>query len=383
MNRPIDRACPPAVVEPRHGIRAVAAIATVALLGATLYLSHAAAPPQSTVTGATPGRSAAGDDGAATARAVAAAEAFLESLDAKQRDRAVYEFTSPKRAGWSNLPVTMVPRNGVRLGDLTRKQRDAAMAAVAAVLSKEGYQKVVDIMDADQQLAEGKGDGKGPKGGKGGKGGKAMFGTDNYYLALFGKPSAREPWLLQFGGHHLGLNVTVVGKSFVVVPTHTGAQPTTFLRGGKEVRPLGPENDLAFKLVNSLDEKQRAQAVLGAEPGNLLLGPGQDAKKIDPQGLKGSAMSATQQAVLLDLVGAWVHLLPDAAAAARLAEIKGKVGETYFAWYGPTAPGSAVYYRVQGPTLVIEYAPQGGTNHIHTIIRSPENDYGKSLTRRE
>ena len=103
-----------------------------------------------------------------TARAVAAANAFLETLDAKQRDKALFEFRSPKKAGWSNLPVTMVPRNGVRLGDLTKAQHKAAMDAVAAVLSKEGYQKVVDIMAGDQQLAEGKG-GKG-KGGKGGKG---------------------------------------------------------------------------------------------------------------------------------------------------------------------------------------------------------------------
>src|SRR5213079_685679 len=104
-------------------------------------------------------------------------------------------------------------------------------------------------------LAEGKG-GKG-KGGKGGKG--PMFGTDQYFLALFGKPSATEPWMVQFGGHHLGVNVTVIGKHFVLTPTHTGAQPTLFKRAGKEVRPLGLENDAAFKLVGALDEKQRAQ----------------------------------------------------------------------------------------------------------------------------
>src|SRR5205823_2780301 len=159
---------------------------------------------------------------------------------------------------------------------------------------KGGYQMVVDIMDVDQQLVGGKGgNGKGGKG-KGGKGGKAMFGVDQYYLAIFGKPSATQPWMVQFGGHHLGINVTVVGKDAVLTPTHTGAQPTSFMRDGKTVRPLGPENDLAFKLVNLLDAK----------------------------------------------------------------------------------------HRVQGPTLVIEYAPQGGTNHIHTVIRDPSNDYGKQLTKR-
>jgi hypothetical protein len=109
----------------------------------------------------------------------------------------------------------------------------------------EGFQKVIDIINADDQLVSSKN--------------KMKFGGDNFYLALFGKPSTTEPWMVQFGGHHLGLNVTVVGKEFVLTPTHTGAQPTSFTRKGKTVRPLGPENDLAFKLINMLDAKQQAQ----------------------------------------------------------------------------------------------------------------------------
>src|SRR5262249_25555700 len=149
----------------------------------------------------------------------------------------------------SNLPVTMVARNGVRLGDLSKVQRAAAMDLLNAVLSKEGYQKVIDIMNGDEVLARGGGKGKG-------KGAKAMFGNDQYYLAIFGKPSPKEHWLVQFGGHHLGLNVTIVGKNFVLTPTHTGAQPDLFTWEGKKVRPLGPENDRAFQLINALNEKQ-------------------------------------------------------------------------------------------------------------------------------
>jgi hypothetical protein len=289
-------------------------------------------------------------------------------LDAKQRGIALFDFDSGKKAGWSNLPVTMVKRNGVPLGDLTKAQRAAALDAVAAVLSKPGYQKVIDIMNSDDQLVKGKDN-------------KNKFGTDNYYLAFFGKPSTKEPWMLQFGGHHLGINVTISGKNAVLTPTHTGAQPTSFTRDGKTVRPLGIENDLAFKLVNALDEKQQKQAILGAKPMNLVLGPGQDGKTIQPVGIKGSALTEAQSGVLLELIGAWVNILTDDAATSRMAEIKSKLGDTYFAWYGPTAKDSAVYYRIQGPTLVIEYAPQGGTNHIHTVIRDPSNDYGKQLTK--
>lgn len=343
----------------RRKARLLTALASVALLGLTVYASR-----ETALTGV-----AAGGD-KTTSNAVAKAHAFLELLDAQQRGKALYEYDSAKKPSWSNLPVTMVPRNGLPLGELTKAQRAAALEAVAAVLSKQGYQKVVDIMNADDQLVKGKDN-------------KMKFGTENFYLALFGKPSMTEPWMLQFGGHHLGVNVTMVGAKAVLTPTHTGTQPDVFTRAGKAVRPLGPENDLAFKLVNQLDADQRKQVVLGDKPKNLVLGPGQDGKTIAPEGLKGSAMNEAQRATLMELIGAWVHILPDAAAASRMAAIKEKLDDTHFAWYGPTTNGSPAYFRVQGPTLLIEYAPQqGGTNHIHTIIRDPSNDYGSELTKR-
>jgi hypothetical protein len=174
----------------------------------------------------------------------------------------------------------------------------------------------------------------------------------------------------------------VIGKHFVLTPSHTGAQPALFTRNGKDVSPLGLENDTAFKLINALDEKQQAQAVIGKRPRQLVLGPGQDGKKIEPQGIKGSALRADQQAILLDLIAAWVNIVETDAATSRMAEIKDKISETYFAWSGPTAKGSAAYFRVQGPAVVIEYAPQGGTNHIHTVIRNPKDDYGAGLLKR-
>jgi hypothetical protein len=369
MNEPIHKTLPAR----GHGGSA----RIYALLGVVLFVAVALYASREPATAVVDDEKVA----APTSRAVAAANAFLDALDANQRDKALLEFNNEKKPNWSNLPVTMVPRNGVRLGDLTRAQREKAMETLAAVLSKSGYQKVIDIMDGDQLLAEGKG-GKG-KGGKGGKGPKAMFGADQYYLAIFGKPSETKPWMVQFGGHHLGINVTVIGRHFVLTPSHTGAQPSLFQRDGKDVRPLGLEIDTAFKLVNALDEKQQAQAILGKRPqGELLLGPKRDGRTIDPEGIKGSALTAEQQALLLDVIAAWVSIVQLDTAKARLAEIKDKIGETYFAWKGPTTPGSAVYFRVQGPSVVIEYAPQGGTDHIHTVIRNPKDDYGVGLLKR-
>jgi hypothetical protein len=362
MNEPIGKTSPA-----RRGGKPLAMLGAVVFVVVALFGSRLPLPPAA-------GTAAADEEKPAgpTSRAVKAANAFLDALDARQKEKTLYEFDSTKKSRWSNLPVTFVPRNGIPLGDMSKEQRAKAMAVVAAVLSKGGYQKVVDIMDGDQQLVRG-----------GGRGGRAMFGKDLYYLAIFGKPSDTKAWMVQFGGHHLGVNVTVVGKHFVLTPTHTGAQPALFKRDGKDVRPLGQEADAAFKLVNALDKKQQAQAILAEKPqSRLLLGPGEDGKAIKPEGVKGSALTQKQQAMLLDVIAAWVKIVEPAAAAARMAEIKGKIGETFFAWKGPTAQGSAAYFRVQGPAVVIEYAPQGGTGHIHTVVRNPKDDYGTALLKR-
>jgi len=353
------------------GKKLVAALSTMLVVGVAIYASRSSLS-------ASADESKEKKSGAPTPLAVTAANKFLDALDAKQREKAVYEFGSAKKSNWSNLPAPIVQRNGVRLGDLTKEQRALAMGVIAAVLSKSGYRKVVDIMDGDQKLADAQGPGRGGPGG--GRGPGARFGTDEYFLAIFGKPSEKEPWMVQFGGHHLGVNVTVIGKNFVLTPTHTGAQPTLFKRGDNDVRPLGLENDTAFKLVNALDDKQQAQAIIAKRPqGELLLGPGRDGRKIDPEGIKGSALNADQRAMLLDVIGAWINIVESETAAARMAEIKEKIGETYFAWKGATTKGSAAYFRVQGPSVVIEYAPQGGTGHIHTVVRNPKDDYGAGI----
>jgi hypothetical protein len=191
--------------------------------------------------------------------------------------------------------------------------------------------------------------------------------------------------MLQFGGHHLALNITIAGSKGVLTPTLTGAQPATFKLNGKTIRPLGRESDKALALLRSLDEQQRKQAVLNYTVPDLVLGPGQDGKKIVPEGLKASAMTSGQQAMLLDLIAEWAGIMNEASASVRMEEMKADLNETWFAWSGP-AKGEAgsnitAYYRVQGPRLVIEYAPQHDepANHVHTIYRDPTNDYGSAL----
>ena len=144
----------------------------------------------------------------------------------------------------------------------------------------------------------------------------------------------------------------------------------------------GKEIDIAFRLINALSETQRGQAVIGAKVLDLVLGAGQDGKKIQPEGLKGvgDVGVATRRCWWTSSDNGPASR-NDAFAEARMAEIRANLPETYFAWSGPTSAGSPAYFRIQGPTLVLEFAPQEGTlDHVHGIYRDPTNDYGAKFT---
>jgi len=333
---------------------------------------------------------------ATTAKVAAAANAFLATLSDAERAKVSFDFTSSqKTTGWSNLPSGIFQRNGLRLGDLTDPQRQAALATVAAALSRAGYQKVTDIMNGDEVLknqgggrtggrpaAPGGGGRQGLPGG-GGRGGGVQFGRDEYYIACIGTPSPTNPWMLQFGGHHLAINVTMAGADNVMTPSLPAAQPAKYILNGQTIRPLGNENDKGFALVNALDENQKKEAILNYQVRDLVLGPGNDGKAIQPEGMLASGMNPKQQEMLLDIAHEWVGILNDEGAAAKMTEIKANLARTYFAWSGSTSNGGLAYYRIQGPTVVIEYAPQqGDLDHIHTIYRDPTNDYGARLVKR-
>ncbi len=349
-----------------------------------------------------------------TPKIVSAADAFLATLTVDQRQKVVYAFDdAAQRARWSNFPTGFVPRGGMSLKQMSAAQQEAAMKLMAVVLSPMGMEKVNEIRQADDDF-KANGSKRGPGGGgprpqgplsggpggpppqfggrgPGGPGGRPlggdMFGSDLYFISLLGEPSTTKPWMLQFGGHHLALNITIAGDRGVLTPTLTGAQPAKFTLKGKTIRPVGRESDKALALLQSLNAQQRAKAVLSYQVGDLVLGPGQDGKKISPEGLKGSSMNAKQQALLLDVIAEWAGIINEKSAAVRMAELKAELSDTWFAWSGPISNEAGrnitAYYRIQGPHLVIEYAPQSDEpdNHVHTMYRDPTNDYGSALTK--
>ncbi len=369
-------------------MRVVVWLCSVAILGGAVVLPRAAGDTQTN----------RADD--VSRRLVASAQALLATLDDAGRQKVQFPFDSPQKARWSNFPSPMFQRAGLRLKDLTPTQRAAVTSLLSVALSPSGYRKVADIMHGDEVLRQTDG-GRGPRGGgpppgnpngpppgagrggaRGTAGGGASFGEDEYYLAFVGTPSLSTPWMLQFGGHHLALNLTLKGAQATMAPSLTGAQPATYTVEGRTVRPLGRENDAAFALVDALDASQRAQAILAYRAPDLVLGPGQDGRTIQPEGIRAASLSAAQQAQLWDVVREWVGIVNDSFAEPRMAELRANVRDTYFAWSGPTTNGAPAYFRIQGPTLVIEYAPQNGVDHIHTIYRDPTNDYGAAIARR-
>jgi hypothetical protein len=261
-----------------------------------------------------------------TEKVVQAAGKFLATLSDGQRQKVEYSFSdAQQRARWSNFPTGFVSRGGISLKQMSPAQQAAALELMKTVLSPIGYDKVSQIRMADDDFKV-NGSKRGPRGGgppprngapragaqgsppsgsgdparPGGPGGPGgpppfaagdMFGSDLYYISFLGKPSTTQPWMLQFGGHHLALNITIAGSRGVMTPSLTGAQPATFKVNGQTIRPLGEESDKALALLQTLDANQRQQAILNYRVADLVLGPGQDGKKIAPEGLKVSSMN--------------------------------------------------------------------------------------------
>jgi hypothetical protein len=385
---------------------------------ATGLAQRSAAPPRPSATGAAASQ--------ATARIVAAAQAVLASLDEAGRAKVQFPFdNTAQKTRWSNFPSGIFQREGVRLADLNPAQRAAIDTLLSTALSADGYRKVKEIMKADGVLASTQGQGRGgapggggppaggpppgaaggpppgaaggpppgaaggpPQGGGrgrggrgGGGGGNLRFAEDEYFLAFLGTPSATAPWMLQFGGHHLAINLTLAGSQASMAPSLPAAQPAIYTVEGRTIRPLGKENDKAFELINAMTDDQRKEAIISSRVADLVLGPGQDGRTIQPEGIRASKLTPAHQALLLDIVREWAGIQHAAFAEPRMAEIRSTLTDTFFAWSGPTVNGSAAYFRIQGPTLVIEYAPQGGVDHIHTIYRDPTNDYGAKFAK--
>ncbi len=302
-----------------------------------------------------------------------AAITFLDTLSSSQRTMAVLPITSDARARWSNLPAGIVDfdHNGVRIGDLDETQLQSFFELVAATLSADGYRTVADIVTADKILAD-----------------KLLAGPlgwtdENYWVSFFGEPAASGPWMLQLSGHHLAMNVAfdetkIVGFS----PTFLGVEPAAYEFAGTESAPFTSEIAAVFEVVRSLDEEQLLAASLDDLPDDVETGAGQDGVIPETKGIPAARFSGEQRARLLDLIDEWVDVLPLEARTERLAEIEADLDSTYFSWFGKLPATGKIYFRVQGPRLILEFLTESNVGayegHYHSMYRDPTREYGGS-----
>ena len=362
---------------PTAGIAPTIAATTGAASMATSGTALTGAATAGATTPAAGAPTTAGTSQDATPTIVAATNTFLATLSDAEKSTGLFDWTNTaQKQRWSNFPAGAFKRAGLMWGNLSQAQQNAWLPVMQATLSTEGYNRVLAEWNADEALLAQDGTGGG-------------FGKNNYYIAIIGTPSETAAWQWQFGGHHLGVNATIVGPNLSLTPSFIGVQPGSYTdANGKTVVPLGDIDDDAFALINVLDATQQKAAILGGTVIDLVLGPGQDGKTIQSEGLPASQMNADQQAAFMKVISHYTGLANDEDGAARTAEIKAALDQTYLAWYGPTTAGSAAYFRVTGPTIVIEYSPQGDpqgdktptTMHIHGIYRDPTNDYGAKYT---
>jgi hypothetical protein len=331
---------------------------------------------------------AAGSMVAATRSSSAMAEAatrLLSSLTPEQRQQAVFSFAADERLHWHFIPTEMFPRKGLLIRSMTEPQRALARDLLKTGLSQRGYLTATSIMDLETVLkaleAAQRAAGPQPP-----RGQVLERDPEKYFVSIFGTPSAKDTWGWRVEGHHVSLHFTVVNGSLVASsPSFFGSNPAQVREGPKKgLRILGAEEDAARALLQSLDAAQRSKAIINAAaPGDMVTMANVEITPLSPSGLAAGEMTAAQRDLLLRLLDVYIGTMATDIAEDRLARArKAGVEKIGVAWAGETERGKKHYYRVQGPTFLIEYDnTQNDGNHIHSVWRDFNGDFGRDLLR--
>ena len=285
-----------------------------------------------------------------------------------ESERLIFEFDDPKRETLDFFPLGNHKDIGATLGKLAGEPVQASHALLSKVLSDEGYLRVQGLFTLEDVLKSYADD---PA--------TSYRISDLYAIQLFGEPSSKSPWGMKFEGHHLSLNFTMAGEALRGSPLFFGANPAEVLEGPRRgLRVLAPQADLAWDLFNSLSDEQRAKALQQEAKLHIRRG-GALAAAVEYPGVPASDLSADQQALLFALIESYVGTVHPSIAYEELATIKARGLETLvFTWIGGVTKSEQHAYRVQGPTVLIEYETRG-KNHVHCQWRNPERDFGKDL----
>jgi hypothetical protein len=307
-------------------------------------------------------------------RMAEAATTFLAALTAEQRARATFSVESDERRNWHYIPRE---REGIPFKELDGSQQKLAHALLSSGLSRRGYAKAVTIMSLESVLGRLEGTIR-----------RFPRDPDLYHVSVFGTPSDTAPWGWRVEGHHVSVNVLVLdGNRIAPTPSFFGANPARVPAGDAAgalagLRVLAAEEDLARRLLAAFDGEQRRSVLLSPEaPADILT---RSERRVTPDaaaGLAAAHMSAPQSGLLLDLVQEYVSRMPPDVAGTRLNQIeKDGTAHIHFAWAGSEQIGGPHYYRVQGPSFLVEYDnTQNDANHIHSVWRDFAGDFGEDL----
>jgi hypothetical protein len=309
----------------------------------------------------------------ANARAV---REFLAVLDNRQLAIVSFPFDSNERTNWNFVPMS---REGIPLASLNEQQRARIDPMLRSALSEQGVATAKRIVDHESIL--------GPLERDRGVLNWRRRDPGLYYTTVFGDPAPNSTWAWRFEGHHLSVNVTqIAGESQIVAPVFMGANPARVPSGPHAgLRILGDEEDIARTLVRMLPAERRARALISSKAlGDIVSGNDPKVQGLAFEGLAAEQMSPSEQERLRELVDVYAERLTPAAAEEQLGRIeRAGFDRLHFAWAGSIEPGEPHYYRVHGPTVLIEYDnTQNDANHVHTVWRDLERDFGGDLLRK-
>lgn len=333
-------------------------------------------------------------EAAPTAAMVAAAQHLLGTLDDEQRHAARHLLNSRVWRAWMN-PELYVNRFGLRLDEVSPEVRDAVLELMRASLSDAGFVKVRGCMWTNDFLGRL-------------VGGPGVMNEFSYNFNLFAEPSETAPWGWSLYGHHVCVNVMVIGSQMVASPVFLGAEPN-FIDDGPHsgTRLFGEPDRLALNLLHGLPDSIREAVVLYPDKRDSAIPPGrevfgdelhlggmfQDNRVIPYEGVCAVSFPPYSRDLLSRLAGTFIEHLPAGPYHARLNDIRAHLDETWLCWIGGSGPDSPFYCRIQSPVVLIEYEHHAGimlTNehpakfHTHTITRTPNgNDYGAALVAEE
>ena len=298
-----------------------------------------------------------------------AANNFLNLLSPEQKAKATYAMDDKQRLDWHFIPRE---RKGLPLREMDAAQRAMAEVLLSSGLSQNGYSKVASILSLEPVLKEAEKDTRGRRDAAG------------YFFTVFGDPSTSNTWGWRFEGHHVALNYTIVkGVTIASSPSFFGANPAELKDGSRKgFRALAREEDLPRELLNSLDAKQKPLALLDpTAPKDISTMNKPKADPLDPKGIAGNKLNKKQVEMLTGVIEEYTSNMADDIGAARMDAVK-KAGmdKVHFAWMGGPDKGQPHYYRIQGPTFLIEYDnTQNNNNHIHSVWRDFNGDFGMNL----